>query len=172
MSFRKRFWRITGLSAPRLLSLANPRRKGPVSILPLGRAIRISYSPSHPNGGQATTAHRRRRQRHWAFPSFFPSVYLSSSYPTWIPKLPDLFREAGLELVQEDVKGAPGYLARAMHECGLIIPQMLASQAGNNALQENIRRLMPMVEQETKQGALLAFTRWTVIGRKPLQIPR
>ncbi|KZZ94334.1 hypothetical protein AAL_05301 [Moelleriella libera RCEF 2490] len=88
--------------------------------------------------------------------------------PTWIPKLPDLFREARLELVQEDVKDAPGYLARAMYECGLVIPQMLASHAGNVALQENIRRLMPMVEQETKQGALLAFTRWTVIGRKPL----
>jgi hypothetical protein len=31
----------------------------------------------------------------------------------------------------------------------------------------DLERLLPRVAEETRQGAVWAFTRWTVVGRKP-----
>ena len=48
----------------------------------------------------------------------------------------------------------------AIHE------QLVARQSRNQAVLQAVRDLMPQVVAETRQGACLAFTRWTVVGRK------
>lgn len=86
--------------------------------------------------------------------------------PTWVPQLPDLCRAAGLVEVEADVRNAPPHLALTMHECSLIIHELLARKSKNQAVVDGLRDLMPQVEAETRQGACWAFTRWTVVGQK------
>ncbi|KAI1203573.1 S-adenosyl-L-methionine-dependent methyltransferase [Nemania serpens] len=80
--------------------------------------------------------------------------------PSWVPQLPGLFSTVGkLRDVQADVKNAPGHLAMAMHECNIAIHELLCRTTRNKE-----------VAEETRAGACWAFTRWTVIGRKPAKL--
>ncbi|KAI9038105.1 UMTA methyltransferase family protein, partial [Aspergillus affinis] len=45
--------------------------------------------------------------------------------PTWVPNLPTLFRNQGLQDIEVDVKEAPPHVLVSMHECGLLIPELL-----------------------------------------------
>jgi hypothetical protein len=87
--------------------------------------------------------------------------------PTWVPNLPSLFANGGFEHVQSDVKEAPPHLALAMHECNLVIHELVAKQTQNEVVASELRRLLPEVARETRDGAYWAFTRWVVIGQRP-----
>ena len=88
--------------------------------------------------------------------------------PQWVPKLSALFEAAGLEAVESHViKDAPPHIALATHECNLVIHELVARRSGNSVLLAKVRELMPKLEAETRDGAYWAFTRYTVVGKKP-----
>ncbi|CAH0026872.1 unnamed protein product [Clonostachys rhizophaga] len=87
--------------------------------------------------------------------------------PTWVPQLPKLFGEAGLVVVETDVKEAAPAMALQMHECALMIHELVARKSDNARVAQQLQELMPKVAEETRAGACWAFTRWTVVGRKP-----
>lgn len=87
--------------------------------------------------------------------------------PTWVPKLPAQFLEAGLKDIKSDVRDSPPHLALAIHECNLTIHELLARKFQNTGLIAELQKLMPEVLKETRNGCYYAFTRWTVIGTKP-----
>jgi hypothetical protein len=87
--------------------------------------------------------------------------------PTWVPTLAASFAQAGLENVQSDARDSPPHLVLAMHECSLIAHELFARQFKNEGVAQTVRSLMPEVARETRAGFCWAFTRYTVIGRKP-----
>ena len=87
--------------------------------------------------------------------------------PTWVPKLPGLFADGGLEMVQQDVREAPPYLSLAIHECILSIHELLVKKTGNETVAQELKRLVLEAAKETRAGSCWCFTRWIVIGRKP-----
>lgn len=87
--------------------------------------------------------------------------------PTWARQLPKLFVEAGLADTESDVREMPAPLAYFSHECNLTIHEILIRQSQNEELGKVVSELLPEVTAETKKGAWWAFTRYTVIGRKP-----
>ncbi|KAG8166174.1 hypothetical protein KVR01_004726 [Diaporthe batatas] len=86
--------------------------------------------------------------------------------PTWVPNMPKLFVDAGLKNTISDVRDAPPYMAFLMHECGLMIHELVARQTGNQEVAKALQSLMAEVVEETKRGAWWAFTRWTVLATK------
>ncbi|KAK2617041.1 hypothetical protein QQS21_000135 [Conoideocrella luteorostrata] len=86
--------------------------------------------------------------------------------PTWVSNLPNQFQEGGFEQVQADTRNAPGYMALAMHECNLIIHELLVRKTKNTTVKQELTRLIPEAAQETRDGSCWAFTRWSVVGKK------
>ncbi|OTB02438.1 hypothetical protein M426DRAFT_264618 [Hypoxylon sp. CI-4A] len=99
-------------------------------------------------------------------------IELSSSQrpvPAWAPKLAGLAESAGLSDINAEKRDAPGYLAFAMHECNLVLHELMARATGNEAFAKGLEQLMPEVTEETRKGASWDFTRWTVVARRPVQ---
>ncbi|GAW19723.1 hypothetical protein ANO14919_092120 [Xylariales sp. No.14919] len=88
--------------------------------------------------------------------------------PTWIPKLPEWFKAGGLCEVEYDVPKERPDLEFAMHECNLGLSGMITHNIGNKEAEHRVSGLMPKICRATRDGAYFAFTRWTVVGRKPL----
>ncbi|TGO65235.1 hypothetical protein BCON_0003g00290 [Botryotinia convoluta] len=88
--------------------------------------------------------------------------------PTWVPNLPVLYKEIGLEDITSDVKIAPPYHELAFHECSMIIHELFARTTKKQGMAEQLRELLPEVAKETRQGSCWAFTRMTVVGKKSL----
>jgi hypothetical protein len=74
--------------------------------------------------------------------------------------------KAGFKNIQSDVRDAPAYMAVAMHDCNLVIHELISRKTHNTEASQAIQRLMPEVAHETRAGSFWAFTRWTVIGKK------
>ncbi|KAH8432922.1 uncharacterized protein LDX57_010555 [Aspergillus melleus] len=89
--------------------------------------------------------------------------------PTWVPNLPTLFRNQGLEDIEVDVKEVPPHLLVPMHECSLLIPELLIRKDIYTApVRDQMKGLLEEAARETAQGSAWAFTRWSLVGRKPL----
>ncbi|KAI1144224.1 S-adenosyl-L-methionine-dependent methyltransferase [Hypoxylon sp. FL0543] len=58
-------------------------------------------------------------------------------------------------------------LAFAMHQCQLIVHDLIPRKLGNEDVRKEVQRLLPEVHQETLAGACFAMPRLTVVGRKP-----
>ena len=89
--------------------------------------------------------------------------------PTWVPSLEALFIDVGFRDVQSDIRDASPHLALAMHECNLLIHELIARKTQNEDVVQGLTSLMPEIEKETREGSCWAFTRWVVVGRKPLE---
>ena len=89
--------------------------------------------------------------------------------PTWVPSLAALFTDGGLRDVQSDVRDAAPHLALAMHECNLLIHELIARKTQNESLVQELTSFMPEIAKETREGSCWAFTRRVVIGRKPYE---
>lgn len=87
--------------------------------------------------------------------------------PTWVPDLASLFTNGGLGDVQTDIRDAPPHLAFAMHECNLMIHELIARKTHNDGVVQELTSLMPEILNESREGPCWAFTRWVVVGRKP-----
>lgn len=86
--------------------------------------------------------------------------------PAWPDQLPDIFAAEGLTHVKAHrVKAAP-HLEYAMHHCNLMMYDMIAQRAGDGTKAKEIRELVPKAAAESRKGAVFAFPRITVVGRK------
>ncbi|KAI1393094.1 UMTA methyltransferase family protein [Hypoxylon trugodes] len=87
--------------------------------------------------------------------------------PTWVPELPDIFSRGGLVDVETDIHDSPPHLGFLMHECGLIMHELIARKTKNEKMAQEVKRLLPLAVEETRQGAYLTSTKFCVTGRKP-----
>jgi hypothetical protein len=51
--------------------------------------------------------------------------------PTWASRLPQILQENGFVDVEQDSRDAPPHLAFQFHECGLLIPELVARKTKN-----------------------------------------
>jgi hypothetical protein len=87
--------------------------------------------------------------------------------PTWVPDLAQIFTDRGLVDVDADVHTTPPHWAYLMHECGLIMHELIARKMGKSEMGDEVRRLVPLAVEETRKGAYLVTTKYAVTGRKP-----
>ncbi|KAG8159750.1 hypothetical protein KVR01_010387 [Diaporthe batatas] len=89
----------------------------------------------------------------------------------WVSHLAGHLGEAGFDAIESDVRDIPLHLELATQECNLLLPEQVMRKSGK--AQEGsekmalLRELLQEVAAETREGAFWAFTRHTVIGRKP-----
>ncbi|KAK7740492.1 hypothetical protein SLS53_005335 [Cytospora paraplurivora] len=87
--------------------------------------------------------------------------------PTWVTELPSLFSSAGFVDVEADKNDCPPHMAFILHECGLMIHELIYRKTKNEKMQQELGRLLPRAVEETRDGAYVTTVRWTVIGKKP-----
>lgn len=88
-------------------------------------------------------------------------------HSAWVPGLPKLFTKKGLINVEHDVKEAPPHLALAFHECGMLATEVLTrNKHGDERMVTMLMQTLSQAAKETRDGSYLAFTRYTVVGRK------
>ncbi|KAE8135100.1 hypothetical protein BDV38DRAFT_294915 [Aspergillus pseudotamarii] len=86
---------------------------------------------------------------------------------TYVSSLVSCFEAARFKNVKSEAKDVPLYLALVLHECNLLITDILPRKMKNKKVKEFVKEIMPRVESETCEGSCWAFTRWSVVGRKP-----
>lgn len=87
--------------------------------------------------------------------------------PRWVPELPSIFSGSGLVDVKTDVHETPPHLAFLMHECGLVMHELIARKTQNEGMVKEVKRLLPLAVEETRKGAYLNTTKYCITGRKP-----
>lgn len=104
-----------------------------------------------------------------ALPELFKllSVQDSRLNPDWVTKLPDMFAAAGFTETEADKCDCPPHMAFILHECGLMIHELIYRKTKNDKMQRELGRLLPLAVEETRNGAYTTAVRWTVIGKKP-----
>ncbi|PLB50769.1 S-adenosyl-L-methionine-dependent methyltransferase [Aspergillus steynii IBT 23096] len=86
--------------------------------------------------------------------------------PAWPDQLPDIFAREGLQKITAHRVSAAPHLEYAMHHCNLMMYDMIAQRAGNGAKAKEIMDLVPKAAAESRRGAVFAFPRITVVGRR------
>lgn len=87
--------------------------------------------------------------------------------PTWVTELPSLFSAAGFVDIETDKNDCPPHMAFLLHECGLMIHELIYRKTKNEKMQQELGRLLPQAVEETRNGAYVTAVRWTVVGKKP-----
>lgn len=87
--------------------------------------------------------------------------------PTWVMKLPENYAAAGFVGVEVDKNDCAPNMAFMLHECGLMIYEIIYRKTKNENMQQKLGRLLPLALQETKRGVYTTAVRWTVVGMKP-----
>lgn len=87
--------------------------------------------------------------------------------PTWVTELPNIFSATGFTNVVVDKIDCPPHLAFILHECGLMIHELIYRKTKNEKMQHELGRLLPQAVEETRNGAYVTAVRWTVVGKKP-----
>lgn len=87
--------------------------------------------------------------------------------PTWVARLPGIYAEVGFVEVEVDKIDCAPHMAFMLHECGLMIHELIYRKTKNEKMQQELGRLLPLAVEETKNGAYTTAVRWTVVGRKP-----
>ncbi|XXH05572.1 hypothetical protein Hte_012004 [Hypoxylon texense] len=86
---------------------------------------------------------------------------------TWVSNMAQLFSEAGFGEIVDDLRDPVPYLAFMMHQCQLVIHEIITRQTRNEKVRNEVEQLLPSVHKETVAGACFDIARRTVIGRKP-----
>lgn len=55
----------------------------------------------------------------------------------------------------------------ALHQCGLLIYEVIIAKLGKGENADEMRRLLPLAVSESNEGAMFSFQRLNVIGQKP-----
>ncbi|KAI1410802.1 UMTA methyltransferase family protein [Hypoxylon sp. FL1857] len=87
--------------------------------------------------------------------------------PSWVTELPKTFSAAGFVDIETDIRDASPWLAFMFHECGLIMHELIARKTKNEKMAQEVKRLLPLAVEETRNGAYVTAVRWTIVGRKP-----
>ena len=85
---------------------------------------------------------------------------------SWVKDLPAVFAAEGFEQVESCNCMGSGHHSFAMHECNLLIYDMV-NEHGPRPEAEEISKLVPEAAWESRNGAMYKFERLVVIGRKP-----
>jgi hypothetical protein len=88
--------------------------------------------------------------------------------PTWVTDLPTLFATAGFVDIEVDKNDCLPHWAFMLHECGLIMHELIYRKMKNEKMRAELRHLLPLAVEETRTGAYITAVRWTVIGKKPV----
>lgn len=88
--------------------------------------------------------------------------------PRWPRQLRDVFEKEGLMQVRVDSVNAAPLDEYAMHECNLLIYDMIAQKSpdGTDETKRQVSALVLQAARESKEGVMFAFPRMTVVGRK------
>ncbi|KAI1761228.1 S-adenosyl-L-methionine-dependent methyltransferase [Hypoxylon sp. FL1150] len=86
---------------------------------------------------------------------------------TWISNIAEYLTEAGFEDVETDLRDPQPHLAFMMHECQLVLHELITRQTRNESVRKEVQRLLPLVEEQTVAGASTDIPRRNVIGKKP-----
>lgn len=89
--------------------------------------------------------------------------------PSWISRLPDIFREIGLNAVECDAKDPPPEMIMPLHEASMLVYENLTRQAKDSEWSKAIKEGLPEALNEAAAGAGNSFTRHMVVGQKPLE---
>lgn len=73
---------------------------------------------------------------------------------------------AGFVDVVADKNDCPPHMALTLHECGLMIHELIHRKTKYGKMQQELGSLLPRAVEE---GAYVTTVRWTVIGKKPEQ---
>ena len=85
----------------------------------------------------------------------------------WVPNLPELLTKMAFGAVECDKRECPPHMALPLHECGLMATEVLArNREGDKDGAELLKQMLHQAAKETRDGSYLAFTRYTVVGRK------
>lgn len=87
--------------------------------------------------------------------------------PTWLLNLPQIFAAAGFIEVEADKNDCAPHFAFLLHECGLMIHELIYRKTKNENMLQQLGRLLPLAVEETRTGAYATAVRWTVSGKKP-----
>lgn len=87
---------------------------------------------------------------------------------TWVKSLPELLEQEGLMHVRAEYCLPNDTVEYAMHECNLLIYDMIIQAKGQSETAEKISKLIPAAGAETKNGVMIRFKRLNVIGMKPV----
>lgn len=87
----------------------------------------------------------------------------------WTSHLAGQLDAAGFEAIESDVRDMPPHLELATQENNLLLPELVMRKSGqvSEAKMALLKELLQECAAETREGAFWAFTRHTVIGRKP-----
>ncbi|RAH81718.1 hypothetical protein BO86DRAFT_389249 [Aspergillus japonicus CBS 114.51] len=89
--------------------------------------------------------------------------------PQWPDQLGAYFAREGLTAVEthrvQAAATAP-HLEFAMHQCNLLMYEMIAARAADGSRAQQIRALIPRAVGESKRGAVYAMHRVVVVGQK------
>lgn len=55
-----------------------------------------------------------------------------------------------------------------LHECGLMMHELIYRKTKNEKMQAELGRLLLLAVEDTKSGAYITNFRWTVIGKNPI----
>lgn len=87
--------------------------------------------------------------------------------PTWVTELPGIFAAAGFAETEVDKCHCEPHMAFTLHECGLMIHELIYRKTKNEKMEKELGRLLPLAVEETRNGVYGTAVRWTVIGKKP-----
>lgn len=89
----------------------------------------------------------------------------------WTTRLAGQLDAAGFEAIESEVRDMPPHLELATQENNLMLPELVLRKSGQgpegSAKMALLRELLQECAAETREGAFWAFTRHTVICRKP-----
>jgi hypothetical protein len=74
--------------------------------------------------------------------------------PGWVTQLPEIFSSVGVIGVETGINDAPAHWAFLLHECGLVIQELIVGKTKNEKMAENLARLLPAAVEETRDGCL------------------
>lgn len=86
---------------------------------------------------------------------------------SWAKSLPDVFCNEGMHLVEVHSGRADPSLWYAMHQCSLLLYDIIISKTAHGKDADQLRSLIPAAVAESGEGAMLTFQRLNVVGQKP-----
>ncbi|OTB07050.1 hypothetical protein M426DRAFT_9126 [Hypoxylon sp. CI-4A] len=94
----------------------------------------------------------------------------TSLTPTWVSSLPQIFETEGLLDVEADWQAGDPLTTLAIHWCNLPVYEMVVNilRPTDPEKAAKIAELIPKAIEQTKKGAMFAFKRVNVVGRKPV----
>ncbi|KAK2604077.1 hypothetical protein N8I77_007036 [Diaporthe amygdali] len=87
--------------------------------------------------------------------------------PSWLADLPATLSTAGFVQVEVEKNDPPPHMAFMVHQCSLMMYEVFGRKTKNEKIRQEITRLLPLVVEESRQGAYTTAIWWTVIGKKP-----